>query len=83
MLARAIERLDMMDFIGLTERFEASCRIFDERFGTKISRFVRRDNVLRHEGSELSELIPRIEPYVQRDRILYETAVNRFNHVHG
>jgi hypothetical protein len=83
MLARAIERLDTMDFIGLTERFEDSCRIFDERFGTKISRFVRRDNVLRHEGSELSELTPRIEPYVQRDRILYETAVNRFNHVHG
>lgn len=78
MLARAIERLDTMDFIGLTERFEDSCRIFDERFGTKISRFVRRDNVLRQEGNELSELIPRIEPYVQRDRMLYETAVARF-----
>lgn len=78
MLARAIERLDTMDFVGLTERFEESCRRFDDRFGTRIARFVRRDNVLRPEGRELSELIPVVEPLLHHDRVLYDAAVARF-----
>ena len=83
MLGRAIRRLETMDFVGLTERFEDSCRIFDQRFGTGISRFIRRENVLRPEGNELAELIPRLEPFVRRDRLLYETAVVRFNSSRG
>lgn len=78
MLARAIERLDSLDFVGLTERFEESCHRFDERFRTRISRFIRRDNVLRPEGCEHSDLIPLVEPLVQRDRVLYAAAAERF-----
>ena len=83
MLDRAIRRLETMDFVGLTERFEDSCRIFDQRFGTRIARLTRRENVLRPEGNELAELISRIEPFVQRDRLLYETAVVHFNASRG
>lgn len=79
MLDRAIHRLETLDFLGLTERFADSCPLFDKRFGTEIARFIRRENVLHPKGSELAELISRIEPLVQRDRILYETAVARFN----
>lgn len=82
-LTRALERLETLDFVGLTEWFEDSCRIFDKRFGTRISRFHRRENVLRPEGDELAELIPRVEPLLTRDRVLYETAVARFNAVRG
>lgn len=78
MLARAVERLDTMDFVGLTEHFEESCRRFDDRFGTRIARLMRRDNVLRPEGRELSELIPQVEPLLQHDRLLYAAARERF-----
>jgi hypothetical protein len=78
-LARALGRLDTLDFIGLTERFEDACLLFDERFHTHLCRFTRRDNVLRPEGTELSEHIPRIEPFVQRDQALYAAAVERFD----
>lgn len=77
-LTRAMQRLDSLDFVGLTERFEESCRRFDDRFDTRISRFIRRENVLRPEGHELSEIAPLIEPLVVRDRILYDTAAARF-----
>jgi hypothetical protein len=79
MLARAIHRLEKMDFVGLTERFADSCRIFDQRFGTRIAGRTRRENVLRPEGNELTELIPRLEPHLRHDRVLYETAVAKFN----
>lgn len=78
MLDRAVHRLETMDFIGLTERFEESCRVFDRRFGTRIAGLIRRENVLRPTGDELAELIARIEPFVQRDRVLYDAAVERF-----
>lgn len=77
-LARAIARLDTMDFVGLTECFEESCRRFDDRFDTRIARFIRRDNVLRPEGNELAGLIPRVEPLVRCDQVLYEAAVARW-----
>lgn len=82
-LARALQRLDTMAFIGLTEQFEESCQRFDECFGTRIGRFMRHDNVQRPGGRELAELIPRIEPLLKRDRVLYETAVSRFQALRG
>jgi len=78
-LNRAITRLDALDFVGLTERFDESCQIFDRRFRTRISRFVRRENVRRPTGSELAEHIPYIEQFLKRDQILYDAAVARFN----
>ena len=78
MLARATRRLETLDFVGLTERFGESCALFDARFGTAVSRSVRRDLVHRPEGSELAEFIPRLEPFLEHDRALYERAQATF-----
>ena len=78
-LNRAISRLEALNFVGLTERFDESCQIFDQRFRTRISRFVRRENVRRPNGNELAEHIPYIKQFLERDRILYDAAVARFN----
>jgi hypothetical protein len=51
MLEQALNRINTLDFIGTTERFGNSCRCFDKKFGTKISRNIRRENVLRPEWS--------------------------------
>ena len=78
-LARALGRLESLDFVGITDQFTDSCRRFDRLFETRISKSIQRRNVLRPEGKELTEHIPQIEPLVQRDRILYEAALSRFN----
>ena len=78
MLARATRRLETLDFVGLTERFVESCALFDARFGTAVSRSVRRELVHRPEGSELAEFIPRLEPFLEHDRALYERAQAAF-----
>jgi len=74
MLERATRRLETLDFVGLTERFEESCSAFDARFGTNVSKSVRRDLVRRPDGTELAEFIPCIAPYLEHDRVLYERA---------
>jgi len=78
-LARAVARLETLDFVGLTERFAESCAVFDARFGTGISQFIRREVVHRPEGSELTEYISQVEPLLERDRTLYDKAVDQFN----
>lgn len=80
-LARAVARLETLDFVGLTERFEESCAVFDARFRTGISQFIRREVVHRPEGRELLEYSSRIEPFLERDRVLYEKAVAHFDAV--
>lgn len=82
-LARALERLQTLDFVGLTERFAESCAVFDARFHTGISRLIRREVVHRPEGDELTEYSSRVEPFLERDRVLYERAVERFSAAHG
>jgi hypothetical protein len=76
-LSRAIARIGRLDFVGITERSPESFELFDRRFGTHIAQHQVRENVLRPEGRELSELLPRIEELVRRDRVLYEAAVAR------
>lgn len=78
MLAMAIQRLEAMDFVGLTEHFAESCRIFDQKFHTRVSRYVCKTNVLRPTGGELSEYASAILPLVKLDTLLYEKAVSRF-----
>jgi hypothetical protein len=76
-LARAVTRLETLNFVGLTERFAESCAVFDRRFRTHISKRIRREAVYRPEGGEFAEHVPRLEPFLRRDRILYDTAVAR------
>jgi hypothetical protein len=77
-LARALRRLETLDFVGLSERFEDSCILFDEIFKTGVSRFVCRENTLRPMGNELSEHAAGLERFVRRDRVLYEMAMTNF-----
>jgi len=77
-LARAVGRLESLDFVGITEQFAESCRRFDSLFDSRISKSIQRINVLRPEGNELEEHISQIESLVQRDRVLYDAAVARF-----
>lgn len=78
-VARTLPRLETLDFVGLTERFDESCAAFDSRFLTGNSHLIRLEGVHRPEGRELSEHTPRIDSFVTRDRILCETAVARLN----
>jgi hypothetical protein len=78
-LGGAIRFLGKMDFVGITERFEESCIVFDHVFNTQISKTIIRKNVLRPIGNELSEHIPIIQDLVQLDIILYENTLNMFN----
>lgn len=78
MLERATQRLGSLDFVGLTERFGESCALFDARFGTAVSGSMRHDQVLRPDGDELAEFIPRIAPCLEHDRVLYERALAAF-----
>lgn len=78
-LTRALRRLEIIDFVGLNEHFSEACAIFDNRFGTNISKHIRRVAVNRPKGNEFAEFITEIEPLLQRDRILYEAAETRFN----
>lgn len=77
-LERALRNLDAFEFVGITERFTESCRLFDARFGTALSSRVQTSNVLRPEGRGYEEFISQIEPLVARDRVLYERACARF-----
>jgi hypothetical protein len=78
MLARAIKRLETINFIGITEHFSESCRKFDKQFNTQISKSVRYINIFRPAGNELAEYIQRVEPFLKHDYVLYETALAKF-----
>lgn len=77
-LEQALRNLDDFDFVGLTERFADSCRLFDSTFGTAVTSVMREENVLRPGGRGYEEFIPAIEPLVEVDRVLYARARARF-----
>ena len=81
-LDRALEVVDAFDFVGITERFHESCMLFDAAFGTCIVKAMRNENVMRPNGTEFGELIPRILPLVESDRVLYARAMARFQSDH-
>lgn len=70
--------VDTFDFVGITKRFRESCLLFDSAFGTMLGAAVRRENVMRPNGMEWHELLPRIHPLVDLDRVLYVHATQRF-----
>lgn len=74
----ALRTVAALDSVGITERFDEACRLFDTVFGTNVSSCRRQSNVLRPGGRGLEKFIPRIEPLVTRDRVLYESACARF-----
>jgi hypothetical protein len=77
-LDRALNRVESLEFVGITERFAESCRVFDAHFGTTIARNYKRENVRRPDGREHDELISLVRPFVRRDFVLYERAKERF-----
>lgn len=79
---KALGVIDTFDFVGITERFRESCLLFDSVFATGIEKACRRENVMRPNGTEFSELIPRILPLVEVDRELYAHAMARFQSDH-
>jgi hypothetical protein len=78
MLRRAVDFIQNCDFIGITERYLDSCKIFDGLFQTNISQYNNRENVLRPNGGELSEYISTLKPLLENDLILYQSALDRF-----
>jgi hypothetical protein len=79
MLAKATARIDAVAFLGVTEYFAESCRIFDSKFNACVSKYARKTNVLRPSGKELSEHCETILPLIQLDQALYRAALVRFN----
>lgn len=77
-LEAALRRLSALPFVGITERFRESCRLFDATFGTGTARFDRQFNVRRTRGDEHANLIPAILPHIGRDLVLHRHAVRRF-----
>lgn len=78
MLERAIQRVEQLPFVGITEFFQESCMLFDKVFSTRMARFHRRENVTRPQGGELSELEPELAGFVQKDVVLYRAAQLKF-----
>lgn len=79
LLSAAQRRIRDFDFVGITERFKESCLLFDKTFSTRLSFLMRKSNVLRPQGSELTSLAHRIQPFVLLDCALYKYALDLFN----
>lgn len=79
-LGIAMDRLESLAFVGITERFQESCLLFDRGFGTGLATMTRHDNVGRDGSEELAELVPRLLPLIARDRLLYDRAVGLLEH---
>jgi hypothetical protein len=78
-LDHALAKINEFTFVGLTERFQDSCAVFDATFGTTVCQGIRKENVLRPTGLEYEDLIPRILPLVDMDQVLYARASARFH----
>lgn len=75
MLGDAIGRLDRLAFVGITERFQESCGLFDSCFGTSLATMMRHDNVGGCDSDDLQPFVPLLLPLIARDRILYDHGV--------
>lgn len=76
-LKRALERVEGFDFVGITEKFEDSCKLFDKLYNTRTARFLKKTNISRPEGNELMEFADFIRPLINKDEIVYRSACER------
>jgi len=76
-LKSALERVEGFDFVGITEKFEDSCKLFDKLYKTQTVRFLKKTNISRPEGNELMEFADFIRPLITKDEIVYRSACER------
>jgi hypothetical protein len=74
---KALERVHGFDFLGITELFEDSCKLFDKLYKTNTLKYLQKTNVSRPEGSELLELKEFIKPLIEKDEVIYRCACER------
>jgi hypothetical protein len=74
---RALERVEGFDFVGITEIFEDSCKLFDKLYKTRTVRFLKKENISRPQGNELMEFTDFIRPLITKDEIVYRSACER------
>jgi hypothetical protein len=77
LLARAKERLDSLDFIGLTERFPESVRLCEQTFGWTFHADLN-ENVTAAVEEDERKVRAALEQYIQLDLELYEYGVALF-----
>jgi hypothetical protein len=73
----ALDRLNSFDFVGVTEKFEASCKKFDKIYKTNTLSRIQKTNVSRVDQNELMEYKKIIDPFIQNDIIIYQAALER------
>jgi len=82
-LQRALDNLRELSFIGINEQFPASCRLFDKKFNTRLSKRIRYDNRDPQQQEQPESVINKIRPLVSLDIQLYEEAKRLFFEAEG
>lgn len=77
-LQRAIDNLKHFTFIGISEHFQESSRLFDRIFKTKLSAKIRHENASPEAKKVSEDLRKRIEPLIELDLALYQEALKQF-----
>jgi hypothetical protein len=76
-LLNALKRVNNFDFVGVTEKFEESCKKFDKLYKTNTLSRIKKTNVSRSDQNELMEYKQIIDPLIQKDTIIYQAALER------
>jgi hypothetical protein len=78
-LQSAISNLHECKFVGLLDRFEESCKLFDKIFKTNTFSKIRHDNIADFNSEKTERLTTKIKPLVNLDLEFYNEAVKIFN----
>ena len=73
-LRQALLQIARFDFVGMTEMYQESVDLFDKRFGTSLGGNIERINAAPAGDVGKDDLVPIVEPLVQRDMELYTYA---------
>jgi hypothetical protein len=76
-LMNALDRINSFDFVGVTEKFEESCKNFDKIYKTNTLSRIKKTNVSRTDQNELMEYKQIIDPLIKKDIIIYQAALER------